>query len=66
MNFTIIKIDLLFAVGEVEHVEELAADIGKLLMNKDYSDVTFIVDGEQFPAHRVILAARSEYFRFFL
>ncbi|PAV91422.1 hypothetical protein WR25_06401 isoform C [Diploscapter pachys] len=50
-------------VGEVEHVEELAADIGKLLMNKDYSDVTFIVDGEQFPAHRVILAARSEYFR---
>lgn len=29
----------------------------------DYSDVTFIVEGKQLPAHRVILAARSDYFR---
>lgn len=29
----------------------------------DYSDVTFLVDGQQLHAHRVILAARSDYFR---
>lgn len=32
-------------------------------MNSDYSDVTFVVQGSRFPAHRVLLAARSEYFR---
>lgn len=29
----------------------------------DYSDVTFIVEGKKLYAHRVILAARSDYFR---
>lgn len=32
-------------------------------MNADYSDVTFLVEGVKFPAHRNILAARSPYFR---
>lgn len=32
-------------------------------MSDDYSDVTFIVEGQRRPAHKVILAARSEYFR---
>lgn len=32
-------------------------------MNSDYSDVAFIVDEQELPAHRVIMAARSEYFR---
>lgn len=32
-------------------------------MNSDYSDVVFLVDGERLPAHRVLMAARSEYFR---
>nr|XP_036222026.1 BTB/POZ domain-containing protein 9 isoform X2 [Bactrocera oleae] len=37
--------------------------MAQLCMNDDYSDVTFIVENQRLPAHRVILAARSEYFR---
>jgi hypothetical protein len=36
---------------------------GKLLEDCTLADVVLVVDGERFPAHRVILAARSEYFR---
>uniref|UniRef100_A0A182VJB9 BTB domain-containing protein n=1 Tax=Anopheles merus TaxID=30066 RepID=A0A182VJB9_ANOME len=32
-------------------------------MTADNADVTFIVQGDHLPAHRNILAARSEYFR---
>lgn len=32
-------------------------------MNFEHSDVTFIVEGEKLPAHRIILAARSPYFQ---
>lgn len=32
-------------------------------MSQDYSDVAFIVEGTKLPGHRVILAARSTYFR---
>lgn len=31
-------------------------------MSSNYSDVTFVVDGEKIPAHRNILAVRSTYF----
>lgn len=37
--------------------------MAQLCMSYDYSDVTFIVEEQKLPAHRVILAARSEYFR---
>lgn len=37
--------------------------MAQLCMSDDYSDVTFIVEEHKIPAHRVILAARSEYFR---
>lgn len=37
--------------------------MAKLCINDDYSDVTFIVENQRLPAHRVVLAARSEYFR---
>lgn len=37
--------------------------MAQLCMNSDYSDVTFIVEDQKLYAHRVILAARSEYFR---
>jgi len=40
----------------------LEEDYGKLLDDTDLADVTFAVDGQRFPAHRCVLAARSPYF----
>lgn len=37
--------------------------MGQLCMSSDYSDVTFVVENTKIPAHRVLLAARSSYFR---
>ncbi|VDK53261.1 unnamed protein product [Anisakis simplex] len=51
------------ANGEIQHVIYLAENIGVLCNSADCSDVTLKVEGVAFPAHRVILAARSEYFR---
>lgn len=50
--------------GEVDHTYQLSRDIGQLFQNKNYSDVTLVVENVEFSAHKVILAARSEYFRF--
>lgn len=49
--------------GVVDHSSSLANDIGALYLNDEYSDVTLQVSGHTFHAHRVILAARSQYFR---
>ncbi|VDO78593.1 unnamed protein product [Heligmosomoides polygyrus] len=49
--------------GEIDHTDFLSDNIGSLFLNQNFSDVTFVVDGEKFPAHKVLLAARSEYFR---
>lgn len=49
--------------GEIDHCEELSKNIGNLVLQDDYSDVTFVVEEKKFPAHRVILAARCSYFR---
>lgn len=52
------------SVGEVNHIVNLAEQISSLYLSDDYSDVTLIVnDEERFPSHKVVLAARSEYFR---
>jgi BTB/POZ domain-containing protein 9 len=48
---------------EIDQVNGLSKSIGHLLMNETFSDVTLIVDGQRFPAHRVIMASRSDYFR---
>ena len=50
--------------GQIAHVGSLSENIGALLLNDEYSDVTLVVGGQRFPAHKVILAARSEYFRY--
>ena len=55
--------DLLPALGDVEHVNQLSDNIGALFMHDSYSDITLVVDGQNFVAHKVVLAARSEYFR---
>jgi len=49
--------------GEVGHVAHLSEDIGGLFMGQSYSDVTLLIDKTRFHAHKVILAARSQYFR---
>uniref|UniRef100_A0A914WNW1 BTB domain-containing protein n=1 Tax=Plectus sambesii TaxID=2011161 RepID=A0A914WNW1_9BILA len=49
--------------GEVQHVSFLSEHIGSLYLDEGYSDVRLLVEDTAFPAHRVILAARSEYFR---
>lgn len=48
---------------EIELTARFSEQMAQLCMSYDYSDVTFIVENEKLPAHRVILAARSEYFR---
>uniref|UniRef100_A0A915A847 BTB/POZ domain-containing protein 9 n=1 Tax=Parascaris univalens TaxID=6257 RepID=A0A915A847_PARUN len=57
------KIQAAGANGEIQHVIYLAENIGTLYNSADCSDVMLKVEGVVFPAHRVILAARSEYFR---
>nr|VZI08449.1 unnamed protein product [Spirometra erinaceieuropaei] len=47
----------------IDHSGEIAAHISELFNNKAYSDISLIVKSTEFPAHRVILASRSEYFR---
>ena len=51
------------ALGEIQHVGFLSEHIGALYLNDEYSDVTLVVEGTKFQGHKVILAARSEYFR---
>lgn len=41
---------------------ELAGDLGRLLVSVMGADVTFDVGGVAFPAHRVVVAARSPVF----
>jgi hypothetical protein len=41
---------------------ELQQDYGKFVEDGALADVVMEVEGERFPAHQVILAARSEYF----
>lgn len=42
---------------------EFSQQMGELCLSSEYSDVTFIVENQKIPAHRVILASRSTYFR---
>lgn len=37
--------------------------LAELCLSENYSDITFVVEQQLLPAHRIILAARSEYFR---
>lgn len=44
-------------------IAEFSQQMGELCLSAEYSDVTFIVENQKIPAHRVILASRSSYFR---
>ncbi|PIK52134.1 putative BTB/POZ domain-containing protein 9 [Apostichopus japonicus] len=50
-------------LGEVEHATLLSHDIGNMYCNEEYSNITLIVEGRHFHAHKDILAARCHYFR---
>ncbi|KAG5677275.1 hypothetical protein PVAND_007045 [Polypedilum vanderplanki] len=49
--------------GEINLTDKLSEDFSKLYLSANYSDVTFIVEDEKIFGHKVILAARSDYFR---
>ncbi|KAA0718288.1 BTB/POZ domain-containing protein 9 [Triplophysa tibetana] len=51
------------SAAEIDHLHLLSEQLGALVPGEEYSDVTFIVEEKRFPAHRVILAARCQYFR---
>ncbi|XP_050439586.1 BTB/POZ domain-containing protein 9-like [Adelges cooleyi] len=48
---------------EINHAEFLIKDISNLYLSIEFSDVLLEVEGEKINAHRVVLAARCEYFR---
>ncbi|CAH8668317.1 unnamed protein product [Schistosoma curassoni] len=50
-------------VYEINHSKEIIPCISQLYRNEAFSDVILVVQNTRFPAHRAILAARSEYFR---
>lgn len=50
-------------LGEIAHLEQFSNNFASLFLNEEYSDVALIVEGQRLHAHKVILAARSEYFR---
>ena len=52
--------------GIIDHVSSLSSNLGELIENSEYSDITLVVEERRFQAHKVILAARSEYFRYFI
>ena len=54
------------ALGDVEHFEHVSGDLFDLFKSAEHSDVVFIVDGNRFHAHRVVLAARCSYFKVLL
>jgi BTB/POZ domain-containing protein 9 len=41
----------------------ISSFLGKLYNQSEYSDIELIIESEHFYAHRIVLAARSEYFR---
>jgi hypothetical protein len=48
---------------KAQQIEQLLGDYGKLVEDGELADGVFVVEGERFPLHRNVLAARSEYFR---
>lgn len=49
--------------GEIDHIHVISEDVGALYLSEEYADVTIVVQGQKFHSHKLILAARSEYFR---
>lgn len=54
------------ALGDVEHFDHLSGDFYDLYNSGEFTDVTFVVAGVKFQAHKIILAARCPYFKVLL
>lgn len=54
------------ALGDVEHFEHVSGDLFDLFKSGENSDVVFVINGTRFEAHRIILAARCNYFKVLL
>ncbi|KAI4965952.1 hypothetical protein ZWY2020_047362 [Hordeum vulgare] len=66
-DLTVIKKPLVADAAITAEVQmppsDLAENFGKLLEAADEADVTFEVEGEIFPAHKIVLATRSPVFK---
>lgn len=47
---------------DYSHIKSLAENFSKLLNNEKFADFTLMVKGKVFKIHRVVLAARSDFF----
>lgn len=56
-------ITLVFSTGVTPVASVIASpiDFSRYMFSKTLSDVTFVVEGQEFPAHRIILCAVSRF-----
>lgn len=50
-------------ISEIDHQNQLSENFSELSMSMEYSDIVLVVQEQKLPAHKVVLAARSDYFR---
>lgn len=55
--------DLDHSPAEIDHTKTLSSDFARLYVQTDLSDLQLIIESECFYVHRIVLAARSQYFR---
>jgi len=58
------QLGLVAPLGEIDHIRSLSENLSSLLLNDNYQDITLVIENQRIPAHKIILAARSEYFRY--
>ena len=61
--YTLFSLPCLFSIHAVSLELPQESHLSNLWDKKEYADVVFLVDDERVPAHKAILASKSEYFR---